>query len=118
AALAAVADICEVEEISLPDLPYAAVCWAIMLAEAASAFEDLIDSGQVAELIAPENRIGGFVADLIPARSYVRALRVRRLIRQELAALTSAYDAIVTPTVGAVAPPLGVRFSEYYGQWG
>lgn len=118
AALATMADLCEVEEITLPDLPYAAVCWAIMLAEAASAFEDLIDSGQVAELIAPENRIGGFVADLIPARSYVRALRVRRLIRQELAALTNAFDAIVTPTVGAVAPPLGVRFSEYYGQWG
>jgi aspartyl-tRNA(Asn)/glutamyl-tRNA(Gln) amidotransferase subunit A len=117
-ALTTLADVSELEEIALPDLPYAAVCWSIMVAEAASAFEDLIDSGRVAGLVAPENRIGGFVADLIPARSYIRALRVRRLIRDQLAALTASYDAIVTPTVGAVAPPLGVRFSEYYGQWG
>lgn len=117
-ALAALGEMAELDEITLPSYPYTEVCWTIMVAEAASAFEDLIDSGRVAELVAPENRVGGFVAEMIPATAYIKALRIRRLIRNDLTAIASRYDAIVAPTAGAVAPPLGVRFSDYFNQWG
>ena len=118
AALAVLGEMAELEEITLPPYPYTEVCWTIMVAEAASAFEDLIASGRVAELVAPENRVGGFVAEIIPATAYIKALRIRRLIRNDLTALAARYDAIVAPTTGAVAPPLGVRFSDYFSQWG
>ena len=117
-AVALLADVADFDEIALPDYPYTEVCWTIMVAEAASAFDDLIASGRVAELVASENRIGGFVAEMVPATAYIRALRIRRLIRRELTAIASRYDAIVAPTVGAVAPPLEVRFSDYFSQWG
>lgn len=117
-AVATLGVVAEMEEITLPPYPYTEVCWTIMVAEAASAFEDLIASGRVAELVAPENRVGGFVAELIPATAYIKALRIRRLIRNELTDLTQRYDAIVAPTAGAVAPPLGARFSDYFSRWG
>lgn len=110
--------IADLNEISLPDYPYIEVCWTIMVAEAASAFEELIASGRVAELAAPENRIGGFVAEMISATAYLRALRIRRLIRNDLTAITSRFDAVVAPTASAVAPPLGVRFSDHFAPWG
>lgn len=118
AALEVLEPFCEVEEVTLPALPYSEVCWTIMVAEAASAFEDLIETGRVAELTAPESRIGGFVAEAIPATAYIKALRIRRRIRQALGELLTGFDAIVAPTFGTVAPPLGSRLSEYYGSAG
>ena len=117
-AITLLSQVADVDEISLPDYPYTEVCWTIMVAEAASAFEDLISSGRVAELVAAENRIGGFVAEMIPATAYIKALRIRRLVRLDLTTIASRHDAIVAPTMGAVAPPLGVRFSDYFSQWG
>ncbi len=114
AALDALREVATVEEIALPDFPYGPVVGAILGGEAASAFDEFVASGKVAELTAPEDRVGGYAMRLLPAKDYLNALRLRRLIAREWDGLLARYDAIVAPTTGVVAGPLDRRFSEYF----
>src|SRR5207249_1475574 len=56
------------ENVELPDLPYGVVGGTIIAVEGARAFDDLVGSGRVGQLTAPEERIGGYAALAIPAR--------------------------------------------------
>jgi len=100
------------ENVELPDLPYGVVGGTIIAVEGASAFDDLVDSGRVAQLTAPEDRVGGYAALAIPARDYVRALRLRRPMGKALDALLKQFDAIATPTRGTVASPIDKPFRD------
>ena len=99
-----------VEEITLADLPYEAVTRTILLAEAASAFEDMIESGAIAGLTAPEDHYTAYARDAILAKDYVRAQRVRALIVREADRALSRLDALVAPGRPAVASPLDREF--------
>ena len=102
------------EEVELPELPYGPVTGTIIGAEAASAFEELIRSGRIHELTAPEDRIGGYARLTILATEYLRAMRARPAIQRAFDDLTRRYDALVAPTRSTVANPVDVRFSEYF----
>lgn len=102
------------EEVELPDLPYGPVTGTIIGAEGASAFEELIRSGRVHELTAPEDRIGGYSRLTIFAAEYLKAMRARPAIQRAFDDLTRRYDAIVAPTRSTVANPVDVPFSEYF----
>jgi aspartyl-tRNA(Asn)/glutamyl-tRNA(Gln) amidotransferase subunit A len=99
-----------VEEVTLADLPYEAVTRTILLAEAASAFEDMIESGAIAGLTAPEDHYTAYARDAILAKDYVRALRVRALVVREADRVLSRLDALVAPGRPAVASPLDREF--------
>jgi len=112
-ALAVLKDVITVtENVELPDLPYGVVGGTIIAVEGASAFDDLVDSGGVAQLTAPEDRIGGYAALAIPARDYVRALRLRRPMGKALDAFLKQFDAVATPTRNTVASPVDKPFRE------
>ena len=83
-------------------------------AEAASAFEPLIESGRITELTAPEDRIGGYAGQVVLAKDYIRALRVRRPASAALDALLARVDAIVAPTLPTVAWPIDAAFDKVY----
>jgi aspartyl-tRNA(Asn)/glutamyl-tRNA(Gln) amidotransferase subunit A len=114
ASLAVLEELGTVEVVSLPDLPYNEVASVIIQAELASAFEELMTSGDVAQLTAPEDRVNGFAALALPAHVYLRALRIRRHICGALDAVMSRFDALVAPTLPSVASPLGQNFSAYF----
>jgi aspartyl-tRNA(Asn)/glutamyl-tRNA(Gln) amidotransferase subunit A len=96
----------QVKEIKLPDFPYRAVVSTIISAEAASVFEELITSGRVNEL-ADQKQIAGFKAALdIPAREYLRAMRLRSEIRSAYRELLAGVDLIVAPARHDVAPKI------------
>src|SRR5256712_2556535 len=69
-----------VMDVAVPDLPFGVVAGTIIAAEGASAFDDLLESGRIRDLTAPEDRIGGYPPLALPARDYLRAMRVRRLM--------------------------------------
>ena len=115
ASLDVLAAVATLEEVRLPDFPYLAVARVILFAEAASALEELIERGLLAELTAPEDRIGGYPGTTIPAVDYLRAQRVRARLMAELDALLARYDALLAPSTGVVASPLAARFDEYAG---
>src|SRR5262249_46024275 len=73
-----------VEEVALPDLPWDVITRTILQVEAASAFEDLIESGRIAELTAPEDHYTAYARDAIPAKDYVKALRLRGVMAREI----------------------------------
>lgn len=104
-ALAALAEVADIEEVGLPDLPYAEVSSTIFLAESASVMEGLIDSGLTAGLTAPEARIGIYPRTAVLATDYLRALRLRRTIAEAADRLLARYDALLSPTRPTVAPP-------------
>jgi aspartyl-tRNA(Asn)/glutamyl-tRNA(Gln) amidotransferase subunit A len=99
-----------IEEVELPDLPWEVVTRTILHVEAASAFEELIESGRIAELTAPEDRYAACARDGILAKDYMKALRLRRIMAREADALMSLFDALVAPGRPTVAPPIDREF--------
>jgi aspartyl-tRNA(Asn)/glutamyl-tRNA(Gln) amidotransferase subunit A len=109
--LAAFADFDEVE---LPDLPYTAIAGTFIACEMAAAFEGMVTSGDIWELTAPEDHVGPHAALLIPAKDYLNAMRIRPFVQRALDEILARYDALVTPTLASVAPPIAMSFSEYH----
>src|SRR5207247_6176266 len=82
-------------DVELPDFPYGPVIDIIVNAEGASAFSDWIESGQVEQLKAPKDRIGGYVGLRVSAVDYLRSLRVWGLLTQVMDHLLSSITSIV-----------------------
>jgi Asp-tRNA(Asn)/Glu-tRNA(Gln) amidotransferase A subunit family amidase len=99
-----------VEEVTIADLPYEAITRTILLAEAASAFEDMIESGAIAGLTAPEDRFTAYARDAILAKDYIRALRLRTFVVREADRVLAGLDALVAPGRPATASPLDREF--------
>jgi aspartyl-tRNA(Asn)/glutamyl-tRNA(Gln) amidotransferase subunit A len=96
----------EMHEVKMAELPYSSVTGTVVSAEGSSVFEPLIASGRVEEL-ADKKQIAGLRAGLeVPARDYLRAMRVRRLIQQEMRRLLTATDVLVAPARYNVATPV------------
>ena len=117
AALDALADFATLHEVSLPpEVPWDAAASVIVMAEAASAFEEFIVSGESQALTAPEDRAGLHHALALPATDYLRALRIRKKAMRVVNDLITGYDAIVAPTMPYVAIPLTDRFDTWFGR--
>lgn len=111
------ADFGTLEEVSLDSaIPWDAAASVIVMAEAASAFEEFIVSGKSQGLSAPEDRTGLHYALALPAVDYLRALRIRRKAMRALDETLAGYDAIVAPTMAYVAIPLTDRFDTWLGR--
>jgi aspartyl-tRNA(Asn)/glutamyl-tRNA(Gln) amidotransferase subunit A len=94
----------QVKEVKLPDFPYLAIVDTILSTEAASVFEDLITSGKVNEL-SDVKQIAGFKAGFeIPAREYLRAMRLRTLARSAFRELLAGVDMLISPVHYGPAP--------------
>jgi aspartyl-tRNA(Asn)/glutamyl-tRNA(Gln) amidotransferase subunit A len=101
------------EPVALPDHPYSEATALIIRAEMASAFEDIIRSGKIRELTAPEDGINPYGALSIPAVDYLRAMRLRGRMCRDIDALLGKYDAVLSPTMPRVAAPIDGRFDAY-----
>jgi aspartyl-tRNA(Asn)/glutamyl-tRNA(Gln) amidotransferase subunit A len=98
-----------VDEVTLPDLPYDDITRTILIAEASSAFEDLIESGGIAALTAPEDRYTAYARDAILAKDYLKALRLRGVMMREADRVLAPLDALVAPGRATVAAMLGTE---------
>jgi aspartyl-tRNA(Asn)/glutamyl-tRNA(Gln) amidotransferase subunit A len=107
-----------VEDVPLPDLPFAAVVSTIVEAEGASAFRDLIESGKANELKAASDRWGGYAGSMVLAVDYLQAMRLRGPMKRAMDELYARYDALVAPSRPTVAYPVGVDFNQAYPGFG
>ena len=110
AALDTLSDVVDVEEVSLPDMPYVEITRVILMVEAVSAFEDFLAEGGPQKLTAPEDHSAPYARAAILATDYVRALRLRGLMAREADAAMSRYDALAAPTSPTVATPIDEQF--------
>jgi aspartyl-tRNA(Asn)/glutamyl-tRNA(Gln) amidotransferase subunit A len=101
-------------DVEWPDLPWGPAVSAIVGAEGASAFLDLIESGRVKELACPKDRHGGYAGTLIPAVDYLQAMRLRRPMKRAVAKLFERFDLVASPTRATVAYPADKNFEDAY----
>jgi aspartyl-tRNA(Asn)/glutamyl-tRNA(Gln) amidotransferase subunit A len=98
AALTALEDVASIEEVQIPALPYEEITRTILFGEMSSAFEDLIDSGQIADLTAPEDRYTPYSRVAVLAQDYIRALRLRGKVVTEIDRVMRGLDALLGPS--------------------
>jgi aspartyl-tRNA(Asn)/glutamyl-tRNA(Gln) amidotransferase subunit A len=102
----------QVVEAKLPDFPYAAVLSMILNGEMGSIFEPLISSGKVDQL-ADKPQIAGLKASLeLPAKDYLKAMRIRRLIQEEVSKLFAQYDVLLAPGRANIATKIDQRIDQ------
>jgi aspartyl-tRNA(Asn)/glutamyl-tRNA(Gln) amidotransferase subunit A len=93
-------------EVALPDFPYGALADVVIGAEEASIFESLITSGSVDQL-EDASQAAGLKANLqIPATEYLKAMRIRSLLKQKFRELFSNIDVLIAPARYGVAPKI------------
>jgi len=94
----------KMKEVALPDLPYDSLADLIIGAEGASVFEPLITSGKVDELADP-SQAAALKANLgIAAKDYLKAMRIRTILKQRFRELFAEVDILVAPTRYNAAP--------------
>ncbi len=101
-------------DVAWPDLPWGPAVSAIVNAEGASAFRELIESGRVKELSCPSDRTGGYSALMYPAVDYLHAMRLRRPMKRAVAQIFAHYDAVISPARATVAMPADKNFEDAY----
>lgn len=113
-ALAVFREFAEVTEIDEPEGPFADVLLTILAGESASAFEEMIDSGAVTEMTAPEDRIGGYADRVVTAAEFVRAQRLRGPLCRKFDEYLKPFDAILTVPTAATAPSIAKNFGSEF----
>ncbi|MCC6652771.1 MAG: amidase [Candidatus Eisenbacteria bacterium] len=101
-------------DVEWPDFAWGPAVSAIVSAEGATAFLELLESGDASKLRCPADRTGGYSSLLLPAVDYIQAMRLRRPMRAAMAKLFETYDAIATPTRATVAYPADRNFEDAY----
>jgi aspartyl-tRNA(Asn)/glutamyl-tRNA(Gln) amidotransferase subunit A len=101
-------------DVELPQFPYGPAVGAIVDAEGASAFRELIESGRVSELASPEGRIGGYAASLVTAVDYLHAMRMRAPMRRAWGEMFKKIDVLVAPSRATVSYPVDKTFDKAY----
>ena len=93
-------------ETKLPEFPYGPAIGTIISSEASAVFEPLIQSGRVDEL-ADQKQIAGLKAGLeIPAKDYLKAMRIRSLIQEAFRDIFGDIDILLAPSRLAPAPKI------------
>jgi aspartyl-tRNA(Asn)/glutamyl-tRNA(Gln) amidotransferase subunit A len=100
------------EEAKLPDLPFESVTLVILLAEVASAFEDLERSGKARDLVSPGAPLSFIVSRAVRGADLVKAQRIRLLCQRAMAEFFERYDVLLFPGENFTAFRTDYDFSE------
>jgi aspartyl-tRNA(Asn)/glutamyl-tRNA(Gln) amidotransferase subunit A len=103
-----------VSEAKLSDLPFDETAILIIIVEAAAAFEPLITSGRVRQLVEPAVKWAGDVAKTVSGVDYVRAMQARRMIQQAFQGIFQKYDLLVSPAMPIVAARLSDKLETAF----
>ena len=101
-----------VEDAVLPDGPWEPAAGLIISAEVANAFEPLISSGRVSQLVDPVGKFGGYVSEQIDGGDYLRATRVRRVLQKKMNQLFTQFDVLAAASLPVPATKVEANLEE------
>jgi aspartyl-tRNA(Asn)/glutamyl-tRNA(Gln) amidotransferase subunit A len=105
-----------VQEITIPNLPFAEVISVVQRAEACSAFWTIIRDGRLNEL-SDEDMKTSFAAGVdIRAIDYIQANRLRTQLETALHDVMAQVDVVVAPSLPIVATKLDEDLNKVFGQ--
>src|SRR6185437_14883114 len=93
-------------KVALPEGPWEVAAGVIISVEGAAAFNQLIQSGRVAELNDPLGQIGGYVNEELSASDFILAQRVRTVLQAKMDAIFAKVDVLATPSLPVTASKL------------
>jgi aspartyl-tRNA(Asn)/glutamyl-tRNA(Gln) amidotransferase subunit A len=94
----------KLKEVEIPDFPYGPLVQTVIGSEVASIYEDILRDGRV-EMMADPNQAATLKAAMeIPAVDYLKAMRIRTLVRQAFRELFVNVDMLLAPSRVAPAP--------------
>lgn len=96
----------------LPEGPWEAAAGIVVAVEGAAAFDSLIQSGRVADLVDPSGKIGGYVNQAIPSGDYLRTQRLRGVLQKKMAEMFANYDVLASATLPVTASKLEENLEE------
>ncbi len=95
-----------VSEVAMPDGPFEEAAELTILMEAASAFQNLIRSGDCAKLVDPLGQINGYASETFSSSDYLQVQRVRAFLQQRVDKLFDSFDVLTAAGQSNVAQPL------------
>jgi aspartyl-tRNA(Asn)/glutamyl-tRNA(Gln) amidotransferase subunit A len=101
-----------VAEVEMPDGPFEEAAELTILMEAASAFRDLIRSGDCAKLVDPLGQINGYASETFSSSDYLQVQRVRTILQERVDKLFDSFDVLTAAGQSNVAQPLPKNPSE------
>lgn len=102
----------KMSEVALPEGPWETAAGLIVGVEAAAAFRDLIQSGHVAELNDPVGKIGGYMAESIPASDFITAQRIRDILQRKIEDIFANVDVLATASLPVTAPRIDANLDD------
>jgi len=96
----------KITDVEIPDGPYEEAAELTILMEAASAFQDLIHSGDCAELNDRLGQINGYASEQFSASDYLQVQRVRTVLQKQIDALFENFDVLAAAGESSAAAPL------------
>ena len=85
----------KMSETAIPDGPFEQVAELTILMEAASSFQDLIQSGRCSLLQDPLGQINGYASEQFTVTDYLQAQRVRAVLQGRMKKLFDSFDVLV-----------------------
>lgn len=102
------------EPLRLPRFPYDEVTEIVVSAEAACFFEGLIQTGRIHELADASQQAGILAGLQVRAVDYLKAMRLRNVLKSEFSGLWNRFDALVGPTSLTCSPPVDRPVKDLY----
>ena len=99
------------ENVTLPDRPYAEVYNLISNTEGGTFFKSVFNDKRIEGMYDEARRADWMAASMLPASDYLTAQRIRAMITAESDELVAKYSAVIAPTsasgAGLIQPPAG-----------
>ena len=99
-----------VDNVEFPDMPFGPVVSAVINAEGANSFRELIESGRINDIRSDPMKTGAVAASMTLAVDYLQALRVRTRMKKVMDQLYAKFDALIAPARTTVAFPIARDF--------
>jgi aspartyl-tRNA(Asn)/glutamyl-tRNA(Gln) amidotransferase subunit A len=96
----------KVADATIPDGPFEDAAELTILIEAASAFQNMVHSGECGKLKDPLGQVNGYVSEVMTATDYLQVQRVRKILQQRIDKLFDDFDVIATAGSNSTAQRL------------